>query len=102
MEKGRLWHFFHPRGYTRKLTPYEAEMARADSKSDSAFLSVECHKCEGMVNVRWLDLRNLAAMSPPQRHHFIMSDMTTYPCSGCGRRFLVTWDGNNITIMQPR
>lgn len=103
IRRGRLWHFFHPRGYTRKLTSAELELARGPaSRRDSAFLAVECHKCEVELKVPWRSLPNTASMSPPERHRFIMTDQRTYPCPSCRAPYFVTWSGKEVTIMRKR
>jgi Zn finger protein HypA/HybF involved in hydrogenase expression len=103
VKRGRLWHLFHPRGYTRKLTPAELGIARGPAtKRQSAVLSVECHKCELTFCVPWSNLPDTAAMTPPERFRFVTTNERTYPCPRCGRQFFVTWSGKEVTVMMRR
>jgi hypothetical protein len=103
VKRGRLWHLFHPRGYTRKLTPAELGIARGPAnKRQSAVMSVECHKCELTFGVPWSNLPDTAAMTPPERFRFVTTNERTYPCPRCGRQFFVTWSGKEVTVMMRR
>jgi hypothetical protein len=103
VKRGRLWHLFHPRGFTRKLTPAELGIARGPAdKRKAAVLWVECHKCEMTFSVPWANLPDTAAMTPPERFRFVTTNETTYPCPRCRRQFFVTWSGKAVTIMMRR